>query len=313
MSIKSSQHTSVAQWYINHFHALLGSLKDLFRKPFATLMTLTVIGVAMALPSGLYILLKNLQDVNQQWNSKPSISLYLKKGAPDYQLSTMLSALKKNPNIAKTHYISPEEGLREFRKVTQFGDALGDIKQNPLPGVIVVTPIKSQQSPTALQHLLLKLRLYPAVDIGQLDLAWVKRLYFIIQIGDRITYTLALLFSLGVLLIIGNTIRLTTQRHHEEMKILKLVGATDAFVRRPLLYRGFFYGFLGGVIACVLVDMALWWLETPAQSLAQSYKHDLLLQGLSFFTGFSIIASSALLGVIGAWMAVHRQLSIIEH
>jgi len=309
MTTKSPvQYTLIAQWYTHHLRALLSSLDDLFRKPWATLMTLTVIGIAMALPSGLYVLLKNLQGINQHWNNKPSISLYLKKGTPDYQISALLSELKKSPNIDNASYISPAQGLQEFKKVTQFGKVLAELKQNPLPGVIVVTPTGRLQSPADLQQMLINLRHHSEVDVGQLDLAWVKRLYSIIAIGNRITYSLALLFGMGVLLIIGNTIRLTTQRHQEEMAILKLVGATDAFIRRPLLYHGLIYGVLGGMIAWLLVGITLWWLKAPAQSLAQSYNHNFLLQGLPFHTGISILGCSALLGLIGAWFAVHRQL-----
>ncbi len=312
-SSKQLQYTVVAQWGTNHLRALLSSLSDLFRKPFATLMTLMVIGVSMALPSGLYILLKNLQGVNQYWNYRPSISLYLKKGTPDDQISAMLSELKENPNINHVKYISPQAGLREFKKVTQFADVLADLNQNPLPGVIIVTPIKSQETPSNLQQMLTKLRHSAAVDIGQLDMAWVKRLYFIITIGDRIAYTLALLFGIGVLLIVGNTIRLTTQRYQEEMTILKLMGATNAFIRRPLLYRGLLYGFFGGIIAWLLIGITLWWLKAPAESLAQSYNHRLFLQGLPVYTGLTILASSALLGLIGAWIAARRQLRVIEN
>ncbi len=308
-----AQYTRLAQWYNNHLVAMLSSLKDLFRKPLATFMTLMVVGVAMALPSGLYVLLKNLQDINQHWNNKPSISLYLKKGTPDYQITDMISEIKRNPDVGNAKYITPKEGLKEFKKVTQFGNALADLEQNPLPGVIVVTPTENEQSPASLRRILTQLKSFPAVNVGQLDMAWVKRLYFIIAIGNRITYSLALLFGIGVLLIVGNTIRLTTQRYQEEMTILKLVGATDAFIRRPLLYHGLFYGLFGGIIAWMLVGMMLWWLKAPAQSLAQSYSHNLLLQGLPFLSGIFILVASATLGLVGAWLAVHRQLRAIEN
>jgi cell division transport system permease protein len=307
-----TNNTLLTQWYTHHLQALMIGLGDLLRKPFASLMTLMVIGVAMALPSGLYILLNNLQSINQHWNNKPSLSLYLVKGAPDYQITAMLTDLKRNKNIASVKYVSPKEGLETFKQVTQFKDVLADLNQNPLPGVIVVTPIRSQQSPARLQKLLSHLQQYPQVKIGQLDMAWVKRLYYIITIGERITYSLALLFGIGVLLIIGNTIRLTIQRHHEEMRILKLVGATDAFIRRPMLYRGLLYGFFGGIVAWILVALMLWWLKSPAQSLAQSYNHNLVLSGLTFFSGFAILFGTALLGLLGAWLAGHRQLRALD-
>jgi len=305
---EASQLNPLTQWYTCHIRDFLLSFSELLKKPFASLMTLMVIGIAVALPAGLYVLLQNLQDISQQWDNQGSISLYLKKGTPDFEISDMLKHLKERPSIQQVKYITPEQGLKDFQKVTKLGDILSELKQNPLPGVIVVTPTKSLQSPDDLNKLVIQLQQSNMVQTSQIDMAWIKRLYFIITIGKRIAYSLTFLFGLGVLLIIGNTIRLTVEHHHEEMMVMKLVGATDAFIRRPLLYRGFLYGLLGGIVAWILLGITLSWLEPPAQALASSYSQNLLLQGLPFGFGLLVLTVSASLGIAGAWLAVHRQL-----
>ncbi|MCB1826790.1 MAG: permease-like cell division protein FtsX [Coxiellaceae bacterium] len=304
----TAQYDRVTEWYINHLRAFLSSLGESWRKPFASFMTVMVIGIAVALPFGLYVLLQNLQDISQHWNNRASISLYLKKGTPDYQIKDLLNQIQQNKSIQTVEYVSPQQGLRDFEKVTRFGNILSELKQNPLPGVVVVTPTDEFQSPEKLQILLATLEKSPHVDLGQMDLAWVKRLYFIITIGKRITYSLTLLFGLGVLLVIGNTIRLTIEHHHLEMMILKMVGATDAFIRRPFLYRGLIYGLFGGAASWILVAITLSWLKPPAQALANSYSQTVLLAGLPISAGITILLLSSILGILGAWLATDRHL-----
>ena len=168
-------------------------------------------------------------------------------------------------------------------------------------------------NPQALQHLLMQLKQRPQVDLGQLDQMWVKRLYYLIAFGQRVTYALALLFSIGVLLIIGNTIRLTTQSHKQEIMILKLIGATHAFIRRPFLYRGLLYGFFASILAWILVSLFLWWLEIPAQALANSYDNAITFQGLSPQTALIMIIIACCLGTCGAWLAARRHFRSPEY
>ena len=296
----------LTHWLLCHLRAFIFGVGELARTPLATFMTLIVIGIAMALPAGLYVMLCSFQNISAHWQGHPSISLYLQQDISSNQQSILIQRLKSNPDIAQVTYISPEQGLAEFAKLTQFGSALAELKQNPLPAVLVITPPTRAQTPNALQALLSHLKTLPEVNLAQLDMAWMKRLYYMITLGERITYTLALLFGVGVILIIGNTIRLTTQHHRQEIVILKLVGATPAFIRRPLLYRGLLYGLLGGAIAWILVSLTLWWLEAPAQALANTYDNTLLLKGLTPSMGLNIVVLCAVLGLTGAWLTVSR-------
>jgi cell division transport system permease protein len=237
-------------WLLNHCRAFVFSIGDIVRSPIASILTLAVIGIAMALPTGMLVLLRNFQIISQHWQGQPSISLYLKQNTNQQQINTLIKTLTANPAIAKVDYISPNTGLKNFEQQTHFDQLVKQLKQNPLPPVIVVTPTPNHQSPEKLQTLLNFIKTMPGVDVGQLDLAWVKRLYYLISLGQRFTYTLAMLFALAVILIIGNTIRLTTQNHRQEIIVLRLIGATTSFIRRPLLYRGVLYGMGAAVAQC---------------------------------------------------------------
>ena len=299
-------------WIVQHVRAGTVGFGELIRAPLASIMTIAVIGIALALPAAFYLLLQNFQHISEGWNNTPSISLYLKQDTPPEQASQLVSTIKKEPDIAAVKYISPEQGLEDFKQTTQFDDLLASLKTNPLPGVMVVTPTKNHQSPVELQHLLAHLKTLSPVDLAQLDMAWVNRLFYFITIGNRIVYTLTLLFGIGVILVVGNTIRLTTQSHQEEISVLKLVGATNAFIRRPLLYRGLMIGLFGGFLAWLLVSLMLWWLATPAKHLAQTYGASFSIDGLNATTGLKILLIAASLGILGSWVAMRKHLTAPE-
>jgi len=298
----------LAFWGLSHIRAFLFGLGEMFRSPFASLLTLMVIGIAMALPAGFYALLSNFQQINHDWHGKPTISLYLKQDITQPQLQTLTQELNNNRAISHVSYISPEQGLAQLAKESRLSDLTAELSENPLPGVLVVTPSLANQSPQAINHLLSSLKLIPQVDLGKLDTAWIKRLYYMINIGERFTLALAILFGIGVVVIVGNTIRLTLQSHQKEILVMKLVGATHAFIRRPLLYRGLLYGFVGGMLAWLLIGLMAWWLKSPVQLLASTYQNQFQIHPISAGLGFSIILTCSLFGFIGAWLAVNRYL-----
>ncbi len=298
----------IALWLRNHVQAFLFALGELIRTPFASLMTLMVIGVAIALPVGFYLLLQNFQSISTHWRGNPSVSLYLNPQVTIQQIKPLVTKLQQQQNIASVEYISPDQGLKEFEQMTHFSGALSTLSSNPLPGVIVVTPTLSQQSLASLQQLATQLQKLSLVNSAQLDMAWVKRLFYIVSLGRRITYAIAIVFCVGLILIIGNTIRLTTERHRQDFVVLELVGATSAFIRRPLLYRGLFYGTIGGAIALLLVTIFLWWLKPPAQALAKTYTQSLVLHSFSTATSFYILVLCAFIGLAGSWLAVQKHL-----
>lgn len=277
------------------------ALGEFIRSPIASIITTCVIGIAIALPLGFFVLLKNLQFVNSTWDaSAPTISLYLKLNTPQTQVDTIMRNLRANPHIGQVSYISPEDGLKTFEKNTPFGDAVKLFQQNPIPGVIIVLPVLSDQKPSAVQSLYLSLKTLSAVDTAQLDMNWVTRLYNIIAIGKKITNALSILFGFGVVLIIGHTLRASLSSHTKEIQVLKLIGATHAYIRRPLLYRGILYGFLGGIIAWLAINMFIFQLQAPVSQLAQTYHTPFQLQDIPFLQGCAVLILSTLLGLISA-------------
>jgi len=292
-----------------HMRAAFSGLGRLFSSPFSGLLTIMVIGIALALPTCLYIMLQNIQDLTQGWkNSSTQISLYLKSDLSNIRTQDLLHQLRTNPEIADVSYISPQQGLEEFSQVLDTQKVVSLLHKNPLPGVILVQPILSLRSPPVITVLLNSLGNLPEVDSSQLDLEWLQRLGNIINLAKHGVYVLAFLLGIGVLFIVGNTIHLATQNERKEISVLKLVGATNAFIRRPFLYIGVWYGLFGSIIALILVSIILSRLQKPVAKLASSYNSGFYLHNLSFSATFCLLSISILLGLISSWFVVNREL-----
>ncbi len=294
---------------IAHIRAFFSGLGKLFNSPFSGFLTIMVIGIALALPTFLYILLQNTQNLTQSWKEDSTqISLYLKSDLSDMRTQDLLQQLRTNPEIANVTYISPQQGLKEFSQVLDTQTVVNLLHKNPLPGVILVQPILSLRSQPTITILLNSLGNLPEVDNAQLDLEWIQRLGNMINLAKHGIYALTFLLVIGVLFIVGNTIHLATQNERKEISILKLVGATDAFIRRPFLYIGVWYGLFGSLIALILVSAALSWLQKPVAQLTSSYNSDFYLHNLSFSAAFCLFIISISLGLISSWFVVTREL-----
>ncbi len=295
-----------------HLQTLIYALGQLSLKPFSTLMTVAVIGIALAMPAGLHVLLKNVQQVVSGWDGAAQLSLFLHHETKESAALALAEKLRARKGIASVDYISSEQAMVEFKRLSGFGEALSALEDNPLPPVLVVYPTLALQGPVLLQQLREELAGEQAVEIAQLDMQWVKRLYALMDLGRRGVWVLAAMFALGVLLVVGNTIRLAIQNRRDEIVIIKLIGGTDAFIRRPFLYTGFWYGLLGGAIAFILVELAVWLMRGPVHDLASLYSSELRLAGIDLLTSTSLLLGGLLLGLMGSWLAVGRHLREIE-
>lgn len=299
----SSHHSFFMQWLLSHFRALVFAVGEFVRSPVSNIITTCVIGIAITLPLGFYVVLKNLQFISKSWDANlPTISLYLKSDIQPVDVDALLQNLRANENITRVSYISPEEGLKNFEKISPFGDALKLLQHNPIPGLIVVSPTLHHQNPNSINTLYMTLKHAPQVDVAQLNMNWVTRLYNIISIGKKLTNALSMLLGFGVLLIIGHTLRSSLSNHTKEIQVLKLMGATDAYIRRPLLYRGILYGLLGGILAWICINTFIFQLQHPVLQLAQTYQTPFQLQSISFHQGCFIFFVCALLGLISAFL-----------
>ncbi|MES9857242.1 MAG: permease-like cell division protein FtsX [Sedimenticola sp.] len=299
-------------WVLRHLQVFFSSLGRLSRSPLSTLMTSAVIGIALALPAGLYLLLNNIQTLSGSWEGAAGISLFLEQQITDDNAARMASKLRLEPAIKRVTVITKEEALTEFRDLSGFAGALDALDENPLPGVLIIEPESESTTPEAAEALVEQLKKLPGVAFAQLDLQWVRRFHAITEIAQRGVLVLASLLGLAVLLIVGNTIRLEIQNRHAEIEITKLIGGTDAFIRRPFLYNGLWYGLFGGIIAWIMVALSVGLLDSPVARLAGLYHSGFDLSGMDFTTLLTLIAGSTLLGLAGSWIAVGRHLSEIE-
>jgi cell division transport system permease protein len=310
---QSAKHGAIQLYFLRHIHAAVISLDRIIRTPISSLMTICVIGIALAMPAGLNVLLQNVRSLSAGFNKGVQISLYLKKNVATAHIDELVRVIEQNPNVAKVLYISPDEGLKEFQQASGFAGVLDDIKDNPLPAVVVVQPRLKLQSPETITQLQIALRQLPEVEFLQLDMEWVKRLYYFVELGERMVLALFTLFGLGVVLIVWNTIHLSMQSVRQETIILKLVGANNAFIRRPFLYTGLWCGLLGGLPAWYLVNLMLWWLQEPIVHIARSYGSNFYLQNLDIKSGLILLVASMFLGWCGSWLAIARHLRLSCH
>ncbi len=302
----------LVSWLLRHLQVFFFTLGQLSRSPLGSAMTASVIGIALALPAGLYVLLENAQSMSRGWDGTAQISLFLRGDVSDQEAVDLADRIGSMTEVSKTRVITREQALAEFQEMSGFGNALQALEANPLPSVIVVQPAVGHADSQAVQQLVNRLGSQSQVDIAQFDLQWVRRLYALMEIVQRGVLVLAGLLSLAVLLIVGNTVRLGIENRREEIEVAKLVGATDAFIRRPFLYTGFWYGLVGGLLALLLVGSSLELLREPVRQLALLYYSDFSLLGLEGSASTVLVGSGALLGLGGSWVAVGRHLGSIE-
>ena len=293
---------------LDHVRALFYSIGKLYRTPVASALTILVVAIALALPGGLYVMLKNMTTVIGGWDHAAQVSLFLKLNVSEKQIANLVDSLQANQDVAEVEVITPQQALAEFKSYSGFGNALNELEHNPLPTVIVVRPVVHQAQADKLEIFVNQLRGLEGVDIAQLDLQWLQRLSAVMDVARRLVVLFAVLLGLAVLLIVGNTIRLDIQDDRKEIEVIKLIGATDAFIRRPFLYGGFWYGFLGGLFALLIVQLSLRSIVSPVRRLTGLYQSDYQLLGLSANSALVMLSISVLLGVCGSWLAVGRHL-----
>jgi cell division transport system permease protein len=303
---------SINAYFARHAQVLVGSLGRIVHQPFATLMTMGVIGVALALPLFLSLLLQNARIATGNWNQAYDLSVYMDKRASAARVQSLARQLRSRGDVAAVRLITADQALAEFRNDSGFGKALDALSDNPLPDTLVVTPTLMASTPQGTETLKTTIAALSDVQTVQIDTEWVKRLHAILDLLRRVVLLTGALLGVGIVLIVSNTIRLDILNRRAEIEVMKLVGASDGFTRRPFLYSGFWYGLGGGLLALVLVVMASVVLARPVAQLAFLYGSDFRLQGLKLVSGFSVLMIAAGLSWIGSWLAATRHIRAIE-
>lgn len=308
MSLEGSRR-KLRGWLRRQLYSFFSSIGALLSHRVGTLMTILVLGVAMALPLGLHVTLTNLEGLDLQEEEWGAITVFLRDDTQAEEAARLADQVNTGGRATAT-LISPEEGMQEFIHSSGFAQAQELFDENPLPWVLLVTPrIAGQQVLGAVvAELVSWLQEQPEVDLVQVDYKWLQRLSGLLDLGRAFVTVLTVLFSLAVLVVVANTIRLDVANRAEEIQVLSLVGATDRFIRLPFLYSGFWYGLLGALLALAMLSLSIFYLHGPLQHLLQSYGESFRLNGLDAQEALIILLAGGLLGLGGAWISVQRHL-----
>lgn len=298
-------------YFLHHAQNCIGSLGQMTRQPFGSAMTIVAIGIALAMPSGLNVLVRNGQSVAGGWDSIRDFSVYLKPGTATDGASEFTDRVLNIDIVESARMISADQALTEMQNDAGFSEVLAALENNPLPHTVVIRP-RSDASPDALQALHDDLVGMADVDLVRLDTAWLERLNAFLDLARRAVWIAAVLLVGAVIVIIGNTIRLDIQNRRAQIEVSKLLGASNGFVRRPFLYTGFWYGLLGALFALLLLSLSLWLMSGPVARLVELYGGGFAPVGLDLTTASILLVCGLLAGLGGAWMAVARHLSDIE-
>jgi cell division transport system permease protein len=293
-----------------HLGVLRAVLRRMFASKLAGFLNILVIGIALSLPAGMYMLLQNAQGLVAQLSGTPQISLFLEMSAKAEDAERLQKQLVQHPAVAGVEFVPRAQALEKLKQGTGLSDLIAGLPQNPLPDAFVVHP-KPGDAP-ALDALRGELAKLPKVGEAQLDSAWAYKLEALLRFGRMGVLILASLLSLALIAVTFNTIRLQILTQRDEIEVSKLIGATDGFIRRPFLYFGAVQGLLGGVMAWLIVTASLLLLNAQLGALSQLYASQFMLHPLSPGDSLSLLLFSVYLGWLGAWLSVARHLSQVE-
>ncbi|AOE50967.1 permease-like cell division protein FtsX [Kangiella sediminilitoris] len=295
-----------------HRENVVQTLLDILRQPTNSLMTILVLAIALALPAAFYLFMSNAQSVSESWDGGVKMAIYLDDKATENQAQDLFTTLSQRVEFEEVVFVSKDDGLEMFKQYSGLGNSLEYLDTNPLPYAITLKPTPSFSDSDQLELLAAELAQLPLVAQTKLDSSWIKKYNSILEISEQIATFISIMLALGVLLIVGNTIRLAILNRREEIQVIKLVGATDAFIRRPFLYTGLWYGAIAALLAALMVNIMFVLLQQSTHQLAQLYSSNFSLLGLAPGFTLSLLLCGALLGLLGAWVSVRKHLKDIN-
>jgi len=285
----------------HHLDSLVTAWQRLRAQPLASAFSILVIGIALSLPTGLYLLISNLDRASSSLSEHTEMTVFLKPKIETAAALGLAEALRNEPGIRKLRFVSREDALLELQR-SGLDDVLTSLSSNPLPHALVIEP--TQVHPEHIRRLGQQLRQRPEVDTIASAEAWAHRLAALLDFGVGLTWMLGTVLALSLAAITGNTIRLQIYARRDEIEISRLIGATDRFIRRPFLYFGALQGLLGGLAALILSGLAILWLNQSVAELASTYGSSFRLAHLDAPISLLLLACGALLGLAGAWLSV---------
>ncbi|WP_415258694.1 permease-like cell division protein FtsX [Thauera phenylacetica] len=293
-------------WFYLHLRALGHALRRLVAQPLGTLLSALVVGIALSLPGGGYLLLDNVGSLARGVSGTPEISLFLAMDAGAADVAAIEQRLKGENELASYRFVPRDEGLRQL-EAAGLGDVLGGLKANPLPDAFVLAP--RREDPALFERMAERMRTWPKVAHVQLDSAWVERLHALLALGRSAVLMLAGLLGFALVVVTFNTIRLQILTQRQEIAVSRLLGATDPFIRRPFYWFGGLQGALGGLVALGTMALGVEALAAPVARLAETYGAVFALSGPDLEASLAIVAFAAFLGWLGAAISVRRHLA----
>jgi cell division transport system permease protein len=289
-------------WGRRQLYSLFSSIGTLISHKLATLMTLLVLGIAMALPLGLFVAVNNLNSIDLKQSEWGSVTVFFESSVTEEQAQELVLAAEENNAVVRL--VSPQEGMAEFSASSGFSSAADLFEKNPLPWVAVLTPAAEDERP--LDEWVSEWQSWLELRDG-----WMQRLAGLLALGRALMTVLTVLFSLAVVVVVANTIRLDVANRADEIEVMSMVGANNGFIRQPFLYSGFWYGMLGALLALILLYSALIYLQTPLENLLDAYGNQYSLEGLGVYRSFLVLLAGGFLGFAGAWLSVQRYLRLL--
>ena len=298
-------------WLTRHANTAAGALGRLSRQPLASLMIVLVIGVTLALPAAINVVVKNAQTVSGSWDNALDFSVYLKVDVSVDAAKGLASIIAQRADVSSVDLVTADEALIEFKRQSGFGDALNQLSENPLPHALIIRPSPSRTS-ASMVLLQEEIGNLPESDLVQVDTEWVQRFHAILDIVRQAIAIGSALLGLAIVVTIGNTIRLDIENRRGEIEVTKLIGASNAFVRRPFLWTGFWYGLFGGTFALLLVQCGLFLLKGPVARLAGLYQGNITVANMGVTESAAIIGAAVFLGLFASWFTAARHMYRIE-
>ncbi len=289
-----------------HYKNFVDALTRITEQPLGNLMTIVVIGIALALPAGLKVMVNNISTMSGSWDAAADFTIYLEMTVDETSANELAQNIQQRTDVRRAILINRTQALVEFQNYSGFGEALETLQANPLPHALIISPTGGSTSD--ISELIMALEGMEETALVQLDTAWVDRLRSILDLVLRVVDIVTVLLGFGVIIVIGNTIRLEINNRQDEIEVIKLVGGSNGYVRRPFLYSGFWYGFGGSIVAILTIWGALGLVNSPARALAELYDSSYRVIGLNFKETLMLVGTGALLGWAGAAIATIRHL-----
>ena len=300
-----------AVWLARHAGTCVAAFGRIVRHPFSTFMIVLVIGVTVALPAAFNLVVNNARAISGNWDNARDCDVFLNQVINESAAEGLARLIGQRADVESVQFISASDALEDFRAQSGFGAALDQLPENPLPHTLVVRPSASNTS-ASMALLQEELANLPETEHVQVDTEWVQRFHAILDIVRQAIAIGAALLGIAIIVIIGNTIRLDIENRRAEIEVTKLIGASNAFVRRPFLWTGFWYGLFGGLMALALVYYGLFLLEAPVARLAGLYQANIAIASMALGEALAIIGVAVLLGLFSAWFTAARHMRRIE-